>query len=898
LSPKLSIITGGGHEGDGCLKSKGHAVASATGSWFGLLFACSIAACGEPTPARPSIILERDAAVGPHADGAAAAPDASSPLGSRAPDAAVVAVPGAQLTARVSGLIGSGLRLRTASGEELSVTANGEVRFSERLALLDNSALSIVQQPTLPTQTCSALLRDDGALAVTCVTNGYSVGGSVSGLAGRGLVLSSSWGESLSVDTSGSFRFREPLRDLEEYAVTIASTPATPRQSCTLARGQGRIEGREVADLAVVCTTRSFGFSGTVQGLLGKGLVLEFAGGETVAVARDGAFELDATLPDGSAYELRVKQQPQKPEQRCLVVDGAAKLAGDDAKLSVLCGALGGLRISEVGSCHFANSACWIELYNGGTSTEELSYYQLRSQSAGSAPPYAVSATHDFALPSGSIAPGGRLVVRARSDGALPDGQGVFHISDGAHLPWWSGDGFVELLTATRTVDFVRFGGNDVAPTTASAWKGGAAALLPSGAEGYGYALARDLANSDTDRPTDWSLRSFATPGGPNDVSSDVDSDADGVADSAEVSGGTFAGLDLYAMGARVGPRDLFVEIDHMDSSDAAVLPRREALEKLVKTFAARGIAIHFDVGSLFTRSFDPAKFNLGGGNEVPFAKAVGFGTSQGEVADLYSYKAAHMAAARRSLFYYTLFAWSQNENGSGGSSGLGERPGNDTMITLGGWGLDANTPYRTNLLINYQAATLMHELGHNLGLRHGGGDDLNRKPNYVSVMNYLYSPLGLPTIGRSEGDRYDIYQHCSIFSVASLTNPPTGSSDAFVVDFSDGDSGDLLETSIVESDGLGRLSSRAVDYNCNGKSDGPYARDLNDDGRKELLMDHDDWSNLELVFRRSFSGNENGPSLWLQQVAEVAPVDMLTDDTQPLPKEPCPRVAMELARR
>ena len=30
-----------------------------------------------------------------------------------------------------------------------------------------------------------------------------------------------------------------------------------------------------------------------------------------------------------------------------------------------------------------------------------------------------------------------------------------------------------------------------------------------------------------------------------------------------------------------------------------------------------------------------------------------------------------------------------------------------------------------------------MHELGHNLGLRHGGGDDTRCKPNYLSIMSY-----------------------------------------------------------------------------------------------------------------------------------------------------------------
>jgi predicted Zn-dependent protease len=39
-----------------------------------------------------------------------------------------------------------------------------------------------------------------------------------------------------------------------------------------------------------------------------------------------------------------------------------------------------------------------------------------------------------------------------------------------------------------------------------------------------------------------------------------------------------------------------------------------------------------------------------------------------------------------------------------------------------------------------------MHELGHNLGLDHGGADDINCKPNYLSVMSYsrqFSSPIG-----------------------------------------------------------------------------------------------------------------------------------------------------------
>lgn len=47
-------------------------------------------------------------------------------------------------------------------------------------------------------------------------------------------------------------------------------------------------------------------------------------------------------------------------------------------------------------------------------------------------------------------------------------------------------------------------------------------------------------------------------------------------------------------------------------------------------------------------------------------------------------------------------------------------------------------------MLFNPDPASLMHEIGHTLGLAHGGGDPHNCKPNYVSVMNYVLG-LGIP---------------------------------------------------------------------------------------------------------------------------------------------------------
>jgi hypothetical protein len=629
----------------------------------------------------------------------------------------------------------------------------------------------------------------------------------------------------------------------------------------------------------------TFQVKGSVRGLSGRGLKLTLNGGSPLLIERDGAFVFPLPLADGSTFAVEVDTQPSAPAAACLVRAGAGLIARRDAELEVTCEALGGLRISEVGSCYYIDSACWFEIFNAGAREEQLADYQVRTPAAGGSPPVG-TAEHVFALPSYTLTPGQYAVIAASSSTALPDGQGTLHIEDGELLPWWSDEGFVELVSGGRSVDFVRFGGSRVNPLTAGSFREDGEVALPTGPLAYGYALARDLQLGDTNAARDFSWRAFATPRAPNDVSSDLDADGDGLPDAAEVSGGRFAGLDLYTMGARTGVRDLFVEIDRMDSSDPGVTPLREALDKAVAVFAAQRIALHFDVGPLFTPDFDPAKYNLGGGNVVPFAQGVDLGPSESGVADLYDYKAAHMAPERRTVFYYLLFGYSQQADGSPGSAGRGEVRGNDAIVTLGGYELGTSTPRRRNVLANFQAATIVHELGHNLGLRHGGDEDVNYKPNYVSIMNYLYSVWGLPSIGDDEGDRYDLETSCSRWFMSDLENPPTDPPEQFAIDFSHGEAADIDEQHVHEAEGLGHAQSVAVDFDCSGRTEQEYAADLNFDGRLSTLRDHDDWANLTLVFARSVASNDNGAFL-ARRV--TLPADVQLDDTQPVTPDPCP---------
>ncbi|MGY4644485.1 right-handed parallel beta-helix repeat-containing protein [Cellulomonas sp. URHB0016] len=110
---------------------------------------------------------------------------------------------------------------------------------------------------------------------------------------------------------------------------------------------------------------------------------------------------------------------------------------------------------------------------------------------------------------------------------------------------------------------------------------------------------------------------------------------------------------------------------------------------------------------------------------------------------------------AKRVTFRYALFADEQADQRFRGSGGVGEFGGHDLAVTLGPFKALPSAGAPGQLTIHdvagvppcahqacferLQADTLMHELGHTLGLLHGGDDSRAFKPNYLSVMNYLF---------------------------------------------------------------------------------------------------------------------------------------------------------------
>ena len=239
----------------------------------------------------------------------------------------------------VSGLTGTGLALQNNGAETLAVASDGPFTFLTELADTSTYAVTISAQPTGQTCTVSngggtIAAADVTNVGVTCVTDTYSVGGTVSGLTGTGLTLQNNGADTLAVATDGPFTFLTELTDTSTYAVTISAQPTG--QTCSVSNGSGTIATADVTNVAVTCVTDTYSVGGMVSGLTGTGLALQNNGADTLAVATDGPFVFLTELADTSTYAVTISAQPTG--QTCSVSNGGGTIAtADVASIAVAC---------------------------------------------------------------------------------------------------------------------------------------------------------------------------------------------------------------------------------------------------------------------------------------------------------------------------------------------------------------------------------------------------------------------------------------------------------------------------------------------------------------------------------------------------------------------------------
>lgn len=312
------------------------------------------------------------------------------------------------------------------------------------------------------------------------------------------------------------------------------------------------------------------------------------------------------------------------------------------------------------------------------------------------------------------------------------------------------------------------------------------------------------------------------------------DTDGDGIPDSWEMYGYDADGdgaidVDYPAMGANPNHKDVFVEMDYMPGE----LGSEEDLDRIVQSFATLnisnpdrkpGINLHLDAGS--ARS---AKYNLGGGNEVPHQGLRNMG-------DWARIKARHFNPAREGIFHYMIWG---DYHGHNSSSGLGYKNKAGFIVTVG-------KTYWGGASSDIRVGTFIHELGHNLNLKHGGTDEFNGKPQYYSVMNYNYQLTGIP---KADGTRYFGYlqqdmptlNEFSMDERVGLGSQGHGYLYRYMADenkpLKDKNGKDVTQP-----------ADRPIDFNQNGTIDQkPVQADLNYDKQGTLLTATSDLKTLKL---------------------------------------------------
>lgn len=221
------------------------------------------------------------------------------------------------------------------------------------------------------------------------------------------------------------------------------------------------------------------------------------------------------------------------------------------------------------------------------------------------------------------------------------------------------------------------------------------------------------------------------------------DKDCDQLADAWETGNKTYTENGITVQlpsGVSMNHRDILVEIDYMAPHN----PPPASIDIVVNAFRGfellnpdntYGVNLHYIIDDSIQHEnciniyedTDPIETN-----DFKSIKENFMGTQNERTLNSDVYQ------AKMDVFHYALFVHTQCGNEP--SSGIGETPGNDIVVSLGypGWGNIINGHDTGSN--DYKAATFMHELGHNMNLKHGGSADTpNCKPNYISVMNYAF---------------------------------------------------------------------------------------------------------------------------------------------------------------
>ena len=169
-----------------------------------------------------------------------------------------------------------------------------------------------------------------------------TVGGTVSGLTGTGLVLRNNGGGDLSVSANGSFTFATAQESGTTYSVTVLTQPSG--QICTANSNSGTVSSADVTSVTVTCSdiAHTYTIGGSISGLTASGLVLQNNGGNNLSVSGGAtSFTFSTPVADNAGYSVTILTQPTG--QNCTLSAPSGTVSGANVtSVAVTCTTVAG----------------------------------------------------------------------------------------------------------------------------------------------------------------------------------------------------------------------------------------------------------------------------------------------------------------------------------------------------------------------------------------------------------------------------------------------------------------------------------------------------------------------------------------------------------------------------
>jgi len=397
-----------------------------------------------------------------------------------------------------------------------------------------------------------------------------------------------------------------------------------------------------------------------------------------------------------------------------------------------------------------------------------------------------------------------------------------------------------------------------------------------------------------------------------------VDSDGDGFSDALETQGyidmnanGVYdPGIDVPLPGADPKKPDVYLHYDYTSAADHDHNPPAQAIQWIVDAFAAHGINLHIDPqhNAICENAGDSGCITAGTGAHVvtlsaePDPSCVGTSAvSHAQLRAAIPYLNLIKPAYHYMIFGHYLGCPGDNpalcancpidptnqacgtlaaSKPSGENFGMADVFGDDSIVATQPF-VDIGIPL-SSIRTESWSGLAMHEFGHNLGLLHGGsvvdaGASVcnNFKPNYVSVMSYLFYGRGIEVAASPGGTTPQACASdadCNAGDHAVPAHCSTTTKTCFRIDYSDrafntldetGAHGGLDETIGLQGGanntdiswwfhgpGYVRIPTNGspIDWNKDGNfTDTGVTTEINDGDGPELELPQNDWATTSI---------------------------------------------------